>query len=36
MTFMMKSSNSDKSDIFQFYYEDLFHIINTVYVQHFM
>ena len=36
MTFMMTSSNNDKSDIFQFYYEDLFRIINTVYVQHFM
>ena len=30
MTFMMTSSNDDKSDICQFFDQDLFHIINTV------
>ena len=34
MTFMMTSSNDDKSDICQFFYQDLFHIVNTV--QNFM
>ena len=29
MTFMMSSSNDDKSIIFQFCYQDLFHIVNT-------
>ena len=33
MTFMMTSSNYDKSDICQFFYQDLLHIVNTVYVQ---
>ena len=33
MTFMMTSSNDDKSDICQFFYQDLFHIVNTVYLQ---
>ena len=37
MTFMMTSSNDDKSDICQFFHQqDLFHIVNTVYVQNFM
>ena len=36
MTFMMTSSNDDKSDICQFFYQDLFHIVNTVYVKNFM
>ena len=36
MTFMMTPSNDDKSDICQFFYQDLFHIVNTVYVQNFM
>ena len=35
MTFMMTSSNDDKSDICQFFYQDLFHIVNTVYMQSF-
>ena len=30
MTFMMTSSNDDKSGIFQFFYQDFFHIVNTV------
>ena len=30
MTFMMTSSNDDKSDICQFFDQDLFHIVNTV------
>ena len=29
----MTSSNDDKSDICQFFYQDLFHVVNTVYVQ---
>ena len=39
MTFMMTSSNDDKSDICQLIYRDLFHIANivyAVYVQNFM
>ena len=36
MNFMMTSSNDDKSDICQFFYQDLFHIVNTEYVQNFM
>ena len=36
MTFMMMSSNDDKSDICQFFYQDLFHIVNIVYVQKLM
>ena len=36
MTFMMKSSNDDKNDICQSSYQELFHIVNTVYVQNFM
>ena len=36
MTFMMTSSNDDKSDICQFFYQDLFHIAKAVYVQNFM
>ena len=36
MTFMMASSNDDKSDTSQFFYQDLYHIVNTVYVQNFM
>ena len=28
MTFMMTPSNDDKSDICQFFYQDLFHIVN--------
>ena len=35
MTFKM-TSNDDKSDTFHCFYSDLFHIANTVYVQHFM
>ena len=34
MDFMMTPSNDDKSDIFQFFDQDLFHIVNTV--QNFM
>ena len=34
MNFMMTPSNDDKSDICQFFYEDLFHIVSTV--QNFM
>ena len=33
-TFVMTSSDDDKSDICQFFYQDLFHIVNTV--QNFM
>ena len=33
MTFMITSSNDDKSDSCQFFYQDLFHIDNTVYVK---
>ena len=36
MTFMMASSNDDKSDICQFFYQDLLHIVNAVYVKKFM
>ena len=36
MTFMMMSSNDDKSNICQFFYQELFHVVNTVYVQNFM
>ena len=36
MTFMMMSSNYDKSGVCQFFYQDVFHIVNTVYVQNFM
>ena len=36
MTFMMTSSNEDKCDMCQFFYQDLFHIVSTVYVQNFM
>ena len=35
-TFMMASSNDGKSDIYQFFYPDLSHIVNTVYVQNIM
>ena len=34
ITFMMTSSNDEKSDICQFFYQDLFHIVNAV--QNFM
>ena len=34
MTFMMTSSNDDKSDICLFFYQNLFHIASTV--QNFM
>ena len=34
MTFVMTSSNDDKSDICQFFYKNLFHIVSTV--QNFM
>ena len=36
MTFMMTPSNDDKSDICQFFYGDIFYIVNTVYVQNLM
>ena len=36
MTFTMTSSNDGKNDICQFFYQDLFHIVNTVYVQNLM
>ena len=36
MIFMMTSSNDEKSDICQFFNQDLFHIVNAVYVQNFM
>ena len=36
MTFMMTSSNDDKGEVCQVFYQDLFHIVNTVYVQNFM
>ena len=36
MTFMMASSNDDKSEFVNFFYQDLFHIANTVYVKNFM
>ena len=36
MIFMMTLSNDDKSDNCQFFYQDLFHIVHTVYVQNFM
>ena len=36
MTFIMTSSNDEKSDICQFMYQDLFHIVNMVYIQNFM
>ena len=36
MTFMMASSSDEKSNICQVCYQDLFHIINTVYVQNFI
>ena len=32
----MIPSNDDKSDICQFFCQDLFHIVNAVYVQYFM
>lgn len=31
MIVMMTSANDDKSDICQFFYQDLFHIVNLVY-----
>ena len=34
ITFMMTSSNDDKSNICRFFYQDLFHVVNTV--QNFM
>ena len=36
MTFMMTLSNDDTSDICQLFYQDSFHIVNTLYVQNFM
>ena len=36
MTFIMTSSNDDRSGICQFFYQDLFRIVSTVYVQNFM
>ena len=36
MTFMVTLSSDGKSDIFQFFYQNLFHIVTTVYVQNFM
>ena len=36
MTLMITSSNDGKSDICQFFDQDLFHIVNTEYVQNFM
>ena len=36
MTFIMTSSNDDRSAICQFFYQDLFRIVSTVYVQNFM
>ena len=36
MTFMMTSLNDNKSDICHFFYQDLFHITNTVYAQNFL
>ena len=36
MTIKMTSLNDDKSDISQFFYHDLFHIVNTIYAQNFM
>ena len=33
---MMTWSSDGKSDICQFFYQDLFHIVNTVYVQKLM
>ena len=33
MTFMMTTSNDDKRDICQFFYQDLFRIVNTVDIQ---
>ena len=36
MSFMITPSNYDKSDICQFFYQDLFHIASKVYVKNFM
>ena len=36
MIVTIASSSDDKSEIFQFFYQDIFHIVNTVYVQNFM
>ena len=36
MAFVMTSSNDEKSDICQFFYQDLFHTVNTVCVQNFI
>ena len=36
MTLMMMSSNNDKCGVCEFFYQDLFHMVNTVYVQNFM
>ena len=36
MTFMMTSSNDDKSDICKFFYQNLYHIVNTVCAQTFI
>ena len=36
MTFMMTSSNDDKSDICKFFYQNLYHIVNTVCAQSFI
>ena len=36
MTLMITSSNDGKSDICRFFDQDLFHIVNTEYVQNFM
>ena len=36
MNFKMKSSNNEKCDICQFFYQDVLHIVNIVYVQNFM
>ena len=36
MTFMVTSSIDDKTDICHFFYQDLFHVVNTVYAQNFM
>lgn len=36
MNFKMKSSNDEKCDIFQFFYQDVLHIVNIVHIQNFM
>ena len=36
MAFMMTSSDEEKSELCQFFYQGLFHIVNSVCIQNFM